>query len=66
MLWSDLWDYNDDYIIIKQTISVDGAGNIGKYNRNLNLKDNALFISCISKTNKAVYGIITEMSQWMQ
>ena len=66
MLWSDLWDYNDSCIIIKGTISVDGAEGIDKYNRNLTLENNAPCINCILKINKAVYGIITEKSRLIQ
>ena len=57
---------NDSCIIIKGTISIDGAKNIDKYNRNLTLKSNASFMNCISKINKAVYGVITENSQVIQ
>ena len=58
MLRSDLCDYSDAYIvigdIIKGDITVEGAQNRDKYNRNLVLKNNAPFISCISKINSAL------------
>ena len=47
MLRSNLCDYNDAYIFIKGDITVAGAENTDRYNRNLVLKNNAPFISCI-------------------
>ena len=47
MLISDLCDYSDAYIVVKGTITAEGAENRDKYNRNLVLKYNAPFISCI-------------------
>ena len=54
MLRSDLCDYNDAYIVVKGDITVEGAQNRDKHNRNLVLKNNAPFISCISKINGAL------------
>ena len=55
MLRSDLCDYSDAYIVVKGKITVsatDGANNIrDKKNRPLAFKNNAPFISCISKIN---------------
>ena len=55
MLRSDLCDYSDAYINVKEDITVratDGANNIrDKKNRPLAFKNNAPFISCISKIN---------------
>ena len=51
---SGLCDYNDEYIVFKGDIAVEGAQNRDKYNRNLVLKNNAPFISCISKINGAL------------
>ena len=55
MLRSDLFDFSDAYILVKGTITVAAAagnGNIAiKRNRLLVLKNNAPFISCISKIN---------------
>ena len=51
MLQSDLCDNSDAYIVVKGTINAEGAENRDKYSRKLALKDNAPFISCISKIN---------------
>ena len=58
MLRSDLCDYSDAYILVKGTITV--TANAGqdngatKRNRSLILKNNAPFLSCISKINGEV------------
>ena len=46
---SDICDYSDACIVIKGTITVEGANDRHKHNRNLILKNNAPFISCVSK-----------------
>ena len=55
VLRSDLYDYSDEYIVVKGTITVsanNGENNIrDKKNRLLVFKNNAPFISCISKIN---------------
>ena len=51
MLISDLCDYSDAYIVVKRDITVEGANNRDRKNRSLAFKNNALFISCISKVN---------------
>ena len=58
MLRSNLCDYSDVYILVKGTITVTAAGvknnanNIrDKRNRPLILKNNALFVSCITRIN---------------
>ena len=53
MLRSDLCDYADAYILINGTITVTSQGNVirDKKNRPLILKNNAPFISCITKIN---------------
>ena len=51
MLISDLCDYSDAYIVVKGTVSVTGEENKDRKNRGVVLKNNALFISCISKIN---------------
>ena len=58
MLRSNLCDYSDAYILVKGTITVtapganNGANNIGdKRNRPLILKNNAPFVSCITRIN---------------
>ena len=54
MLQSHLCDYSDVYIVGKGAITVEEAENSDKYNRNLVLKNNAPFISCISKVNNTL------------
>ena len=54
MLRSHLCDYNDAYIVVKGDIIVDGIQNRDKCNRNLVLRNNAPFISCILKINGAL------------
>ena len=58
MLRSDLCDYSDVYILVKSTITVtapgvnNNANNIrDKTNRPLILKNNAPFVSCITRIN---------------
>ena len=58
MLRSNLCDYSDAYILVKDTITVtapganNGANNIrDKRNRPLILKNNAPFVSCITRIN---------------
>ena len=57
MLRSDLCDYSDAYILVKDTITVtanedNNANNIrDKINRPLILKNNAPFVSCITRIN---------------
>ena len=54
MLRSDLCDYSDAYIVVKGTITVEDP-NDANYNKKLAFKNNAPFISCISKINDIVY-----------
>ena len=55
MLRSDLCDYSDSYVLVNCSITVtanEGANNIrDKKNRPLILKNNAPFVSCITKIN---------------
>ena len=56
MLRSDLCDYADAYILIKGTITVNGVVNeveneILRRNRKIILKNNAPFVSCITRIN---------------
>ena len=56
MLRSDLCDYSDVYILVKSTITVNGIVNgveneILRRNRPLILKNNAPFVSCMTKIN---------------
>ena len=49
MVRSDLCDFSDAYIVGKGTITLDGAPNANKRSKNSAFKNNAPFISCISK-----------------
>ena len=56
MLRSDLYDYSDAYILVKGTITVNGVVNgaeneILRRNGQLILKNNAPFVSCITRIN---------------
>ena len=51
MLRSDLCDYSDVYILVKGTITVTGNHPRDRQNRPLILKNNAPFISCITRIN---------------
>ena len=56
MLRLNLCDYSDAYILVKGTITVNGIASGAKNeilgrNRPLILKNNALFISCMTKIN---------------
>ena len=51
MLRSDLYDFNDAYIVVKGDITLEGDNDANKRNKNLAFKNNAPFINCISKIN---------------
>ena len=51
MLRSDLCDYADAYILVNGTITVAGNHSRDRQNRPVILKNNAPFISCITKIN---------------
>ena len=51
MLRSDLCDYSDAYVWIKGTITVTNLNDNANFNKDLTLKNNAPFISRISKIN---------------
>ena len=53
MLRSDLCDYSDAYIVVKGNITF-GRPNNDAYDRKLAFKNNAPFISCISKINNTL------------
>ena len=48
-LTSDLCDYSNVYIVVKETITVTNPNN-AKRNKAVSFKNNAPFINCISKT----------------
>ena len=54
MLKSHLCDYSDACIVVEGDVAVEGANNRDKHNRDLVLKNNAPFISCISKINNTL------------
>ena len=53
MLRSGLCDYSDAYIVVKGKITVTNPNN-NAYGKKLALKNNAPFLSCISKINNAL------------
>ena len=53
MLTSDLCDYSDPYIVVKEKIIVAAPDN-DAYDKKLALKNNTPFISCISKIDNAL------------
>ena len=54
MLHSDVCDFSDAYIVVKGTITFTGTNNRSRKNRSLAFKNNAPFISCISKVNNSL------------
>ena len=53
MLRSDPCDFSDTYIVVKGTITVRNPDN-NAYDKKLAFKNNATFVSCISKTNNTL------------
>ena len=51
LLRSDLCDYSDAYVWVKEKITVTNPNDNANFNKELTLKNNAPFISCISKIN---------------
>ena len=51
MLRSDLCDYSDLSIVVQRRISITGTDNANRRNKKLTFKNNAPFISYISKIN---------------
>ena len=54
MLRSDLCDFSDVYVVVKGTITVTQTSNKSRKNRSLAFKNNAPFISSISKINNTL------------
>ena len=54
MLQWDLRDYSDAYIVLKGTIAVTDPNDDDAYDKKLTFKNNAPFISCITKINNAL------------
>ena len=59
MLRSDLCDYSDAYVWVKGKITVTNPNDNANFNKELALKNNAPFISCISK----IYGELVENAE---
>ena len=51
MLTSDLCGYSGAYIVVKETITVEGDDDNKKIDKKLSFKNNSPFRSCISKIN---------------
>ena len=51
ILRSNLCDYSDAHIVVKVDVTLEGGNNANKRNKNLEFKNNAPFINCISKIN---------------
>ena len=64
MLRSDLCDFSDMYIVVKGTITVTGTNNKSRKNRALAFKNNAPFISCISKINNTLIDNAKDLDSW--
>ena len=65
MLRSNFCDCSNVYIVAKRTITVEGAQNRDKHSRNLVLKNNAVFIPCISKINNALIDNVEDLDTVM-
>ena len=53
MLRSDLSDFSDVYIVVKGKVTVTNSNN-DAYGKKLDFKNNAPFLSCISKINNTI------------
>ena len=53
MLRSDLCEFSNAYIVVKRTITITNPGN-NMYDKQLAFKNNAAFVSCISKINNTL------------
>ena len=54
MLRSDLCDYSDAYIVVKETVNVEGNNANNREDKKLTFNNNAPFRSCIPKINNAL------------
>ena len=61
MLRSDLCDYSDAYVWVKGTIIVTNPNSNANFDRGLTLKNNATFISCVSKINGELVENVEDM-----
>ena len=60
MLQSDLCDYSDACIVVKRTINVTDPNN-NAYDKKLAFKNDAPFISCISKINNTLIDNVEDL-----
>ena len=51
MLQSDLCDFSDAYIVVKETITVTGTNTKSRKSKSLTFENNTPLIVCISKIN---------------
>ena len=64
LLRLDLCDFSDACIVVKKTITVTGTDNKSRKNRPLAFKNNAPFISCISKINNTLIDNAEDLLRW--
>ena len=60
MLRSDLCDFSDAYIVVKETITVTNPDN-NAYDKKLAFKNNAPFVSCILKISNTLTGYAEDL-----
>ena len=53
MVRSDSCDFGNEYIVVEGDITLEGDNIANKQNKNLAFKNNAPFINCIPKVNRA-------------
>ena len=61
VLQSDFCDYSDTCIVLRGDITVEEGNNRDRKNRSLAFKNNASFVSCISKINSVFIGNAEEI-----
>ena len=60
MLRSEIYDYSDAYIVVRETITVTDP-NSNVYDKKVAFKNNAPFISCISKINNTLIDNVEDL-----
>ena len=60
MLQSEIYDYSDAYIVVRGTITVTDPNN-NVYDKKVAFKNNAPFISCISKINNTLIDNVEDL-----
>ena len=61
MVRSDLYDYSDEYIVVKRVIAVEDTNVNHRADKKVTLNNNSPFRSCISKINKPFIDNIEEL-----